>query len=1145
MPFDPREPIDAILVVDEPPPPRRRRWWVWGGGCLFVTLAVACLAAWLVAGFLGDFGSSADDPVARWETTAERQAALRQAFDGRRHSLQDSDLPEIQRLLRRVAATASREDSDEFQKLVDTGRMVRRIQGHADVEWIDWIERQVLASQIRTGCDPPGNTQDFRIVHLERLGDDHVRVYAYAVNDGACGDPFQFWLVRARDGWRLYDWERVELGWSEAAQYARLRIAADDWRYDGYEQSSEELVAADEAIDQDEYDAAAEHMQAAAGHSVPNIVADFWAYLVAIRWSSLDNSEQCLAWCSRAQNPDAIPGFYTLQASHLQQTEQYEAALAAIENYERVAGFHPDVIRMKAGCLSDLRRDEESLACWRQLVEFAPDGIDDLRQFADALPADRRGELLDVLPAAPQPVAVAVQLAERRVGDEDGELLALLHQFVAARSPGSPEALQLEGRRLQFQGEYEQAAERFRQAAEQELDPEQRAGSWSSFLQAMVDAGQVVAGYEALPDPRDAFQSLAGGLENDEAMIDYTQLPELLAVHRRRCPDDGWLHYFAGLLADQNGDLEAAAREFAAAGKSDDEDLKAAAADQRRDLLCRQGKVLEAYRLDADAAGTDAAEAFRELADICRFNDDAPGLQTLLKTHRSDVPDEPWLGYYTAVLLQLQRQTEAAVRSLDGRNKSADEELEDALQALRLELLLDLGRWRQAYDERPDEVFSQVANHLRFRRNWAALAELCALHRQRNPEDAELLRLAVELAAGQRDDQRVVQLLTPWPADKIDGEYRASLLRRQLVRSLLRLGRSDEAHQFAVESVSAEGDQALLLSTLIWQQRWDELTRRLADKAAGDEFADLVRYPSREDLLQAYRTHAGATDLRRRFPLTLPEDTPVASRIVLLLRAPADLNADRLRGLAAGTGEFAVRPLPTLRPDVATVFEVRDAGGSAVVAAGTGSYCDPRWFQRTRIPDPALATILKQHGGWIAIQGMEANDEDDVAPVERLVRRLAAGLLDADVQAVNVWGMASGGAHLAATDETSADRVRGEAGLDLAFADALNLFLEPRDQEHAGTAAAAGPVPRRELVALVQALKTPSSEPPHWVRVELRLGEAGETHWLRVISAKHTRWGDIELVGEFAGDSQLWPYLKPGERAVVMSSSVLGVRRGE
>jgi hypothetical protein len=54
----------------------------------------------------------------------------------------------------------------------------------------------------------------------------------------------------------------------------------------------------------------------------------------------------------------------------------------------------------------------------------------------------------------------------------------------------------------------------------------------------------------------------------------------------------------------------------------------------------------------------------------------------------------------------------------------------------------------------------------------------------------------------------------------------------------------------------------------------------------------------------------------------------------------------------------------------------------------------------------------------------------------------------------------------------------------------------------------------------------------------LRLGEASEEPWLRAVSAKHTRWGDIEFVGEFDTASELWPHLKPGERAIVTSSEV-------
>jgi len=391
------------------------------------------------------------------------------------------------------------------------------------------------------------------------------------------------------------------------------------------------------------------------------------------------------------------------------------------------------------------------------------------------------------------------------------------------------------------------------------------------------------------------------------------------------------------------------------------------------------------------------------------------------------------------------------------------------------------------------------------------------------------------LAAGQKDDQGVVQLLTPWPEDKFKGEYRASQARRQLVRSLLQLGRGDEARQFAAEF--ANRDQELLFSVLIWQRRWDELDTLLTDESVAEQFEEHLRYASREDLLQAYRTDDDAAALRKRFPMPLPDQT-VASRIVLLLRTPAALTAERLQALAEGDSPFEVRPLPTLRSEVAAVFEVRDSSGRAVVTAGSGGYCDPRWLQRARVPDAGLLAILKGHGAWIAVQGAEANDEEDLAPVERLVRRIAAGLVDANVQAVNVWGLESATARLAAVDETTTGRLRGERSLDEDFEDALKLFLEPRGDESETDGPAASQPPRRELLALVKSLKSPSPDPPHWIQVQLRLGEAGEELWLRAVSAKPTRWGEIEFVGEFCTTSQLWPHLKPGERAIVTSSEV-------
>lgn len=84
------------------------------------------------------------------------------------------------------------EDKAKFQKLVDFGLLVQRMQSHAGVERINWLEHQILANQMRTECDGPGNTQDFRSVHVERPAEDHAIVYVYAIHTEVSGDPFRW-----------------------------------------------------------------------------------------------------------------------------------------------------------------------------------------------------------------------------------------------------------------------------------------------------------------------------------------------------------------------------------------------------------------------------------------------------------------------------------------------------------------------------------------------------------------------------------------------------------------------------------------------------------------------------------------------------------------------------------------------------------------------------------------------------------------------------------------------------------------------------------------------------------------------------------------------------------------------------------------
>jgi hypothetical protein len=188
--------------------------------------------------------------------------------------------------------------------------------------------------------------------------------------------------------------------------------------------------------------------------------------------------------------------------------------------------------------------------------------------------------------------------------------------------------------------------------------------------------------------------------------------------------------------------------------------------------------------------------------------------------------------------------------------------------------------------------------------------------------------------------------------------------------------------------------------------------------------------------------------------------------------------------------------------------------------------------------DAALLTALREHGGWLEIQGVGAFVDEDPTPAERLVRELAAGLCDLEVQALHVWGARDAHARLALADASTAARLRSPERLDTVFADAPPLYLERRAAGGESSGDTTDPNRRRELRAFARSVAAHGREQPHLVRVRLQLGAASEDLWLRVVSAEPTDYGQHKFTGELRGDSQLWPHLKKGEWLVIEAHEV-------
>jgi len=319
----------------------------------------------------------------------------------------------------------------------------------------------------------------------------------------------------------------------------------------------------------------------------------------------------------------------------------------------------------------------------------------------------------------------------------------------------------------------------------------------------------------------------------------------------------------------------------------------------------------------------------------------------------------------------------------------------------------------------------------------------------------------------------------------------------------------------------------------VWQRQWDEVEKLLADEETAERFESQLHGVLDDELFQPYVTDPAASALHAKFPLPLPR-IGAAPHLVMLRQRAALLTADRLQQI--GT-RLHVRPLPSRRPDVPAIFEVSDSDVRAVVAAGIGNYCDRQWLDRLTVRDAKLREVLDSHTAWLTF--LVVTTLDDVDGPERaqtLVRQLAAGLWEGDVQAFSIftrdyeW-------RLVAADENGHARLRGEQAWEEAFQDCPELYLESRDGEEAA-GVTGDQSRRRELLAFAKMIAAEGGQRPHFIQLRLQLGPATEDVWLRSVSAEHTGWGEYRFVGQLCAASCLWPQLKQDEWLTATSSDI-------
>jgi hypothetical protein len=1139
------------VLPDLPPQRSAARGWLLAGGAFLLFVAGFAGLLWGLGKLLVRAGNvrapTTDALVHRWQSPEQRLASIRAALSADEPGLTAAEQRELKRFFDKLRSSLQTPGTGPFLELVDLEAAAERVLMHPASRLRSRTERGLVEQQLQHRMPTPPAWSQFQLIRGERnQRGDELLVYTIVSGPELPPSPVRWWLKRDGRTWRICDWHRIDRGVSQAARFALQGAGMSNSELDAFRRAVDAVRRAEELVDSGHMALAARDLLEAQAHSLRPQVHDMLQIDLASAWGHCGRSDQVLAACAKVRDLQLNPGVHYLRALAYARREDFQSTVASAALYRAAAGRHPHLLEIEAEALEALGRRQEAADCWRQRLALLPDDTTALAEYCRLAPDDAAARASSVFRRTRHPEESALAAGRLAIGRNDDVTYSAVERFFRDADPKSPALEMLAGLAQQQRGERLAAARHFRLAAER-ANPDERQAHWAQFLTAMASAGRSAQGYLAAPDPKQSLAQLTAGLEFGEAPITPEDLPRLVALHKQRLPGDPRLPYLEGLVACGTGDFAAAEAllqnalpKLRAAAAADDEgaDLVEPCLSKLLEARYRQGRLAAAYQ---GAAGHQA-EAFRELARLALEDRNWAAFDELIELHRQSPKHDPWIDYFLALRAREEGDSAAALAAVQRAEASADEALIQTLSWLKNQLLIQAGGVTQAYQASSDprEAFRRLVAHLSAEEDWAGVLELTALHSAQSPRRSTTLYWSAAANWRLGKYQAIIDTLTPWPEDRVGRLDPGQLteLCDLAVRSHLRLGQLRQAEiaadrardEYGVEPPLvalklAQGDRAGVLEMI----EHPRIARALFGKQLYRDL-DLASLATDEELAA----------VRRRQALPLPsDDGPRNVALVLFFAEP--LTPGQLEHSVAKAG--ASLPAVRLGDWQGRRSLLWDRGPEALVlTTGEGEYCSCDTLPSSLAAGDARRAIIEQHGGWAALDLLRADEHIPLSDLPQLASGLAAALAELRPQALYV---VSGRRtrRLEIIDDAAADQLAGDYfASDLtaerpAASDSLYLFPSGDERRF--------PRPygqSRQLRQLADAARVGNPAGHALVRVQLRRGHAVEEHWLKIIRSRPQQHGDDEFIAEVAKDSQLWPFLRRGERIRLATYEPLEVR---
>ena len=1092
-------PLEATLLPESATVDASLRWRV---GIFFLLILALVVVA--IGGSVAHVWMP--EPKLVSESITERHAALQQGFRPQQRVVHPERVA-IERLLSRAAAVSQKQNQAQFLTFVNLDKLHERIVMHPLYPQQSAPEKRELRERLTSDIDALTHAAKLRLVSLQSLDEKTAVAYAIAEQPYGHSEPMRIWLQKNKKQWLLIDWDFVDFGYSLSERYAYAAAAEADPQGEQYRLSQEYLNRATKFRNEGKREEAETQLRLAAACKLPSCIRDFHLYSIMLQWSEMYKHEEVVKICNQADAENRSPGFHYHRARALSYQSQRTAAIDATLAYQQGAGFQPDVVELRARMLQELGRNSESLALYEQLQKNNPHHTQGLVSLYRLLPEGRKDEWLTYIAATNEPLQTAVEQGESALAYRlELACVKRLEKYVAGIAPHSVAHLRLQGVLLQEAGECERAAAVFRQAAALSKVEAEQTVCWGKYLTAMAEMGKPAEAISEHPRPDEAFESYVMGFEDDECELSAVEVRELVKAQLLRNPQHGRANYLAGVLALRAGDetgakdhLERVAADASNAGDGQEEDeedreyRQSQAKDSLLLLAVRRGETLATWQ-----AAEDQVNAYQQLAGHCLSEKNWPALQQLNDAARISEAgrENAWLRYYDAKIAIQQGQPGRAVQQILRAKLEPEHEGKNPgkhyLEYTQSEILVEALGVVSAYQQHPDQktAFERYHSQALWQRDWQAASELRAAHRQTHPGDLALLTAEVGAAEKTGNDQRIIQLLQPWPGnEKFTYPYQAESARgtlvlalarqKQFVAALAAIDRDDEdgpSWQLLVHLLN--GDRAA--AAAVCEEHRQQHPNLLSDLA--------TEHP--QEWLQI-RTDPRVAELVGDLAASLHDEFSAgiamlaAERDVWTLESLQSKFAAVVPGIEFGAPQphqhgtsYALKLPNETYPLQLTIGNARYAGEDQLIA-------------RELLPHELQQRVL-QHQSWLALE-MAANK-----PAEdrswRLLRTLMAAAYNVRARALGVCEPGGYGFNFYAVDGRIVEQLRATQPLAKLLAGQPSGHVEYVGESNEAIGLRVSPQIRQFVTAWEAGVK-PRSE----IRIAVQRGRRCEHLWLPLV----------------------------------------------